>query len=91
MTLGPWPVSPPLVKGSTTWAPTYQQWLSRLVEEVNLDPPATFATLPRTPTIGQLAIVSDSSTAAWGAVIAGGGANQVLAFWNGTAWKVLGT
>lgn len=88
MTLGPWPRSAPLVKGSNTWSPNYEQWLSRLREEVNIDPPATFANLPIDPTVGQLATVSDSSTAVWGAVIAGGGANQVLGHFNGSVWTV---
>jgi len=39
---------------------------------------------------GQLAVVSDSTTATWGATITGGGANVVLAFCNGTNWKVAG-
>ncbi len=37
---------------------------------------------------GATAVVSDSSTAVWGAAIAGGGSNQVGAFCNGTAWTV---
>lgn len=36
------------------------------------------------------AVVTDSNTATWGASIAGGGSNKVLAFYNGTAWKVAG-
>jgi hypothetical protein len=39
-------------------------------------------------TIGALASVSDSNTVVWGANIAGGGANQVLGYCNGTAWTV---
>jgi len=30
----------------------------------------------------------DSTTAVWGAVIAGGGAYRVLAYYNGTNWTV---
>lgn len=48
-----------------------------------------FAALPVAET-GQLATVTDSNTVVWGAVIAGGGANAVLAFYNGVAWTVAG-
>ena len=48
-----------------------------------------FSTLPAAiNSKGQLAVVSDSTTAVWGAIITGGGANVVLAFCNGTNWKV---
>lgn len=89
--LSPWPPGPPItiVKGSTTWTPEYQQWLSNLRSKVNTPIPTTFANLPANPAIGQLAMVSDSSTAVWGAAIAGGGATTVMGFWNGTAWTVL--
>lgn len=50
----------------------------------------TFAQLPGTPIAGTLATVSDSNTATWGATIAGGGANNVLARYNGTNWTVVG-
>lgn len=50
----------------------------------------TFANLPASPVAGMMATVTDSSTATWGATIAGGGANVVLAFYNGTAWTVAG-
>lgn len=50
-----------------------------------------FSTLPAAiNSKGQLAVVSDSATAVWGATITGGGANVVLAFCNGTNWKVAG-
>jgi hypothetical protein len=50
----------------------------------------TFANLPGTPVAGMLATVTDSNTATWGATIAGGGANNVLARYNGTNWTVVG-
>lgn len=53
-------------------------------------PSKEYNNLPMDPTEGQLQAVSDSTTAVWGAVIAGGGANHVLAFFNGTAWTVAG-
>lgn len=48
-----------------------------------------YASLP-TAAAGDIAYVTDSSTATWGATIAGGGANKVLAFYNGTNWTVAG-
>lgn len=48
----------------------------------------TFANLPASPVVGMQATVTDSNTTTWGATIAGGGANTVLAFYNGTAWTV---
>ncbi len=38
---------------------------------------------------GALAVVTDSSTATWGATVTGGGANRVLAYCNGTNWTVV--
>lgn len=51
--------------------------------------PVAFAGLP-TPAEGMLAWVNDSNTVVWGATIAGGGANKVLAVFNGTNWTVAG-
>lgn len=51
--------------------------------------PTAFASLPAAAE-GNLACVTDSSTATWGATITGGGANNVLAFHNGTNWVVAG-
>jgi hypothetical protein len=48
-----------------------------------------FAGLP-TPVEGMLVAVTDSNTVTWGATIAGGGANHVLAYYNGTNWTVAG-
>lgn len=48
--------------------------------------PRAFADLPAAPTEGMMAWVNDSSTATWGATVAGGGANKVLAVFNGTVW-----
>jgi hypothetical protein len=49
-----------------------------------------FASLPGSPAIGELANVSDSNTATWGANVADGGANHILARWNGTNWTCVG-
>lgn len=48
----------------------------------------TFANVPASPVEGMLVAVTDSTTAVWGATITGGGANHVLAYWNGSAWTV---
>ena len=50
--------------------------------------PVPFADLPTTPVHGMLAAIMDSTTAIWGATIAGGGANKVLGHYNGTVWTV---
>lgn len=52
--------------------------------------PTAFADLPTPSAAGMITCVSDSNTVVWGAVIAGGGANVVLAFFNGTSWTVAG-
>lgn len=46
-----------------------------------------FASLPAA-SAGTIAYVTDSNTATWGATIAGGGANGIMAFYNGTNWTV---
>lgn len=51
--------------------------------------PTAFASLP-TGVEGALACITDSNTATWGATIAGGGANNVIGFFNGTNWTVMG-
>lgn len=50
---------------------------------------STFASLPA-GVEGMLVAVTDSTTTVVGATIAGGGANHVLAYYNGTAWVVAG-
>lgn len=51
--------------------------------------PVTFASLPA-GSLGMIATISDSNTNTWGATIAGGGGNNVVGFFNGTVWTVLG-
>lgn len=55
-------------------------------------PPRAFASLPAPSAAleGTVAAVTNSTTATWGAVIAGGGANHVLAYCDGTNWTVMG-
>lgn len=52
--------------------------------------PTAFAALPASPSEGMMAWVNDSNTAVWGATIAGGGTDKVLAVYNGTNWTVAG-
>jgi hypothetical protein len=47
-----------------------------------------FANLPATPVEGMLVPVTDSNTAVWGATVAAGGANHILAYYDGTNWTV---
>lgn len=51
--------------------------------------PVTFAMLPAESTMGALACISDSTVSVPGNIVAGGGTNAVLAWFNGTAWKVV--
>lgn len=52
--------------------------------------PVAFASRPDQPAPGSLACINDSDVAGWGEIISGGGFNTVIAFYNGTQWKVLG-
>jgi hypothetical protein len=47
-----------------------------------------FANLPAVPTEGMRRPVTDSTTATWGETITGGGANHVLAYFDGANWTV---
>jgi hypothetical protein len=49
-----------------------------------------FADKPASPVAGSMIYFTDSNTATWGATVAGGGANPVLAWYNGTNWTVVG-
>lgn len=54
-------------------------------------PSMTYAARPTVGlSVGMTITFTDSSTATWGANIAGGGANVVLGQWNGTNWTVVG-
>jgi hypothetical protein len=52
--------------------------------------PVTMISLPEVPAAGTVACIKDSSVNTWGGVVAGGGFFTVLAFYNGTQWKVIG-
>lgn len=51
---------------------------------------STFANRNTQVEAGSIAAFTDSNTAVWGATIAGGGANYVLAVYNGANWTVIG-
>jgi len=83
------------VAGDSFPAETHEAALDRLTmicqQLQNQMTAVAFSTLPAAiNSKGQLAVVSDSTTAVWGATITGGGANVVLAFCNGTNRKVAG-
>lgn len=59
-------------------------------DELPYLPPKTFAQLPASPTTGMLARITNSTTAAWDGVVAGGGANDVLAWFRAGNWRVIG-
>lgn len=59
-----------------------------LMGEITIESSA-YADLP-TPALGMIRSISDSDTAVWGDTIAGGGANVVLAWYNGSDWTVIG-
>lgn len=52
--------------------------------------PVAFEALPASPLEGMQAWVNDSNTATWGATVAGGGANKILAVYNGANWTCAG-
>jgi hypothetical protein len=50
-----------------------------------------FASLPQSPVLGMQQTILDSQVNTWGAAITTGGGNyQVLAWYNGTNWTVIG-
>lgn len=53
--------------------------------------PTPFANLPLPATEGMVFAITDSTVNTWGSTIAGGGANHVLGYFNGTHWTVIGT
>lgn len=73
--------------GSIVYAMHIAAGIARFDGSLSLKP-VVFADLPASPTEGQVAAVTDSNTNTWGATIAGGGANNVLGFFNGTNWTV---
>lgn len=51
----------------------------------------TVATLPSSPAVGNMAVVTDGAAAqAWAATITGGGSTRYIVWWNGSNWVVMG-
>ena len=68
----------------------YMNLLDALVRQLSgINRVVPFASAPANPSLGQTSWFSDSTTNAWGAIIAGGGADKVLGIWNGTNWTVM--
>lgn len=65
-----------------------KRWTNLFTYSASLKPVA-FAALPATPAEGWIASITDGSTAIWGATVTGGGANHVLAYYNGSDWTVI--
>ena len=65
---------------------------SAVWDEIHLYPQSVaFASLPGSPVRGMQYVVTDATVNTWGAVVsAGGGTDVVLAWYNGTAWTVIG-
>lgn len=86
------PVSNPFVSfgNYSFYAAADQYILPGDFTQVIVSPAVLFADLPGVPTLGMVRTITDSSTAVWGANIAGSGANQVLGWWNGSNWTVIG-
>lgn len=58
---------------------------------IPLAPSVAFGALPPSPRRGMIVVITDANSNAWGDVIAsGGGTDVVLAWYNGTAWTVIG-
>ena len=85
--------TPPLVQDHALVGDIWAQWFNGLRKGVNSTPgntvPLPFANLPQ-PVLGQVAVVTDSTVNTWGAVVSGGGAFTVLAWWTGSQWTVIG-
>lgn len=67
----------------------YNNWADLTLRacEHNAD---TYANRPGTPVKGMVICVTDSTVNTFGATVAGGGSNSVLAWFNGTNWTVIG-
>lgn len=53
-------------------------------------PGVTFANLPSPATLGMVRVISDATQTIVGSAANGGGSAKVLAWYNGTAWRVMG-
>jgi hypothetical protein len=91
-------LAPPPTKTQTTDPKTrlidviWSRWFTQAQALINQTTaalgPVAFADLPAAPVEGQLVVITNSTTAVWGAVIAAPGGNRVLGYFNGTNWTV---
>lgn len=58
--------------------------------QLDLDAAVTVATLPSSPTLGMIRVVSDATSPAAGSAPTGGGSAKALCWYNGAAWRVIG-
>lgn len=63
-------------------------WTARQTFDRPNTPGVAFASLPATPTSGDRAMVTDASATTFASVVAGGGANIVPVFFDGTDWRI---
>lgn len=81
-----------LIDGDGSPRLTFKSWLTALLQQVNRPiTPVPFAQLPANPVVGTIVPVTDANSAVWGVAIIGGGAHQVLVWWNGAHWTVIGS
>jgi len=90
MTLGPIP-RPQIVSGNTL-TPPWQSWLNslaRVIQFINQGS-YTVSTLPPAATAGSgaRAYVTDANATTFASVVAGGGANAVPVYSDGTNWRI---
>ena len=83
--LPPWQF--PIVAGDRTATKEFFDW-QKSVDTLLRVKPVAFAGLPAVPSEGMTAPITDSNVNTWGSVIAGGGANHVLGYYNGSNWTV---
>jgi hypothetical protein len=58
--------------------------------QLDLNAAVTFANLPSPATLGMVRVISDATQTIVGQVANGGGSAKVMAWYNGTAWRVIG-
>jgi len=57
---------------------------------LDLEAGVAFAALPAAPTLGMIRVVTDATETTVGAAANGGGSAKVMAWYNGTAWRIIG-
>jgi hypothetical protein len=51
----------------------------------------TVGTLPASPSVGRIAVVTDGTSGlSWGSTVTGGSSTTYLVWYNGTSWNVIG-